>query len=538
MYLRHFGLAAAPFSIAPDPRYLFLSERHREALAHLVYGLDAGGGVVLLTGAIGAGKTTVFRAFLEQLPARCRLAYVFNPKLSALELLVTVAEEFGLDPAGRGLDSVKACTDALNRFLLERHAAGEQAVLVIDEAQNLDAPVLEQLRLLTNLETAERKLLQIVLIGQPELRGRLAEAGLEQLAQRIVARYHLEALDAAETRAYVAHRLAVAGAGPAPLFDAGALRALHRLGGGVPRRLNLIADRALLAAYAAGRLQVDARLLRRAAAEVAGQAPTRPFPGRVPTWTALGLAVGLALGWAGARLPRPVDDRPATPAARLSPDDGPRGAASAPGPAQAASPGRAAASAMQPADAEAGAEAQAWRTLAQAWQPALVLREDEAPCPALAAQGWACLVLSTRLDDLRRLDRPAWLALHDGPPRRLLALGPHTVRLGGLDGAAAETWPLERLAAQWTGRVATLWQAPPGYTGGVIVPGRGPAGRWLEARLRAQAGASAPAASADALVRAFQARHGLPEDGLAGPLTLLHLARAGGEPAPRLAVLP
>ncbi|MDE2147668.1 MAG: AAA family ATPase, partial [Burkholderiales bacterium] len=267
MYAPYFGLSKEPFSIAPDPRFLYMSERHREALAHLLYGLDGGGGFVLLTGEIGAGKTTVCRCFLEQVPAHCVLAYVFNPKLSAIELLQTVCAEFGIAmPAEAG--SVKAHVDALNAFLLAAHAQGRQAVLVIDEAQSLDAAVLEQLRLLTNLETAERKLLQIVLVGQPELRELLARPELEQLAQRVIARCHLGALSAAETPQYIRHRLAVAGPAAAMPFDEAALAGIHALTGGVPRRINLLADRALLGAYAQGRARVDRATVRQAAREV------------------------------------------------------------------------------------------------------------------------------------------------------------------------------------------------------------------------------------------------------------------------------
>jgi len=210
MYNHYFSLKGAPFSIAPDPRYLFMSERHREALAHLLYGIGSGGGFVLLTGEIGAGKTTVCRCFIEQVPENCRLAYIFNPKLTVAELLQSVCEEFRIAvPAGQG--GVKAYVDAINDYLLASHAQGRNNVLVIDEAQNLSAEVLEQLRLLTNLETSERKLLQIILIGQPELRTMLARPELEQLAQRVIARYHLGPLSEAETGAYIAHRMAVAG---------------------------------------------------------------------------------------------------------------------------------------------------------------------------------------------------------------------------------------------------------------------------------------------------------------------------------------
>jgi len=216
MYASFFGLQQQPFSIAPDPRYLFMSERHREALAHLLYGLDAGGGFVLLTGGIGTGKTTVCRCFLEQVPSTCNVAYIFNPKLTVPELLHSICEEFGMQRADHG-GSVKDSVDRLNDFLLAQHASGRTNVLVVDEAQNLAPEVLEQLRLLTNLETSERKLLQIILIGQPELRVLIASAALEQLAQRVIARYHLGAMTGVETRHYIAHRLSVAGwRGPLP----------------------------------------------------------------------------------------------------------------------------------------------------------------------------------------------------------------------------------------------------------------------------------------------------------------------------------
>ncbi|RZL08756.1 MAG: AAA family ATPase, partial [Rubrivivax sp.] len=217
MYAPFFGLKREPFSIAPDPRYLFMSERHREALAHLLYGVGGGGGFVLLTGEIGAGKTTVCRCFLEQIPRRCNVAYIFNPKLTVEELLRSVCDEFHIPypshpPGADGsMGTVKDYLDPLNEFLLKTHAVGQNNVLIIDEAQSLSADVLEQLRLLTNLETSERKLLQIILIGQPELRSMLARPELEQLAQRVIARFHLDALSAEETGQYIRHRLAVAG---------------------------------------------------------------------------------------------------------------------------------------------------------------------------------------------------------------------------------------------------------------------------------------------------------------------------------------
>ena len=282
MYAHFFGLTQAPFSIAPDPRYLFMSERHREALAHLLYGLQGGGGFVLLSGEIGAGKTTVCRCFVEQLPAHCNVAYIFNPKLTVTELLQSICDEFHMAlpapvpapgaQAGTQANpaTVKDYLDPLNAYLLRSHALGQTNLLVIDEAQALSADVLEQLRLLTNLETNERKLLQIVLIGQPELRRLLARPELEQLAQRVIARFHLDALSALETAQYIAHRLAVAGHSGASPFDARALRRIYQCSRGVPRRINLLCDRALLGAYASGRAVVDHTIVERASAEVFG----------------------------------------------------------------------------------------------------------------------------------------------------------------------------------------------------------------------------------------------------------------------------
>ncbi|MBW3656852.1 MAG: AAA family ATPase, partial [Gemmatimonadetes bacterium] len=246
MYAPYFGLTQEPFSIAPDPRYLFMSERHREALAHLLYGLGAGGGFVLLTGEIGTGKTTVCRCFLEQMPAHCNVAYIFNPKLTVTELLQSVCEEFRISVPRKDLlpPTVKDYLDPLNAFLLREHAAGRNNLLIIDEAQNLSAEVLEQLRLLTNLETRERKLLQIILIGQPELRTLLARPELEQLAQRVIARYHLGPLTEEETAQYVRHRLEVAGLARTLPFERKALQRIHQLSRGVPRRINLLCDRA------------------------------------------------------------------------------------------------------------------------------------------------------------------------------------------------------------------------------------------------------------------------------------------------------
>ena len=277
MYKKFFGLKQEPFSIAPDPHYLFMSERHREALAHLLYGVRGGGGFVLLTGEIGAGKTTVCRCFLEQVPRRTNLAYIFNPRQTAEELLESICEEFRI-PREASPERPLTARDhvaALNEFLLRTHGVGQNNVLIIDEAQNLSAEVLEQLRLLTNLETNERKLLQIILIGQPELRDLLARPELEQLAQRIIARYHLGALTPRETAQYIQHRMTVSGLNGALPFEADAVQRIHAMARGVPRRINLLCDRALLGAYASGKPLVTTAIVDKAAAEVKGEMPSR-----------------------------------------------------------------------------------------------------------------------------------------------------------------------------------------------------------------------------------------------------------------------
>ena len=587
MYLAFFGLQQAPFSIAPDPRYLFMSERHREALAHLVYGVGGGGGFVLLSGEIGAGKTTICRCFLEQVPAGCQVAYIFNPRLTAAELLQTVCQEFGVAlpaPATAGPPSLKACTDALNAHLLAAHGQGRQSVLIIDEAQNLAPDVLEQLRLLTNLETNQRKLLQIMLIGQPELRDMLASPGLEQLAQRVIARYHLSALTAAETGSYLAHRLAVAGrSGPSP-FDAAALRRIHQRTGGVPRRINLLADRALLGAYAEGRQPVGRRIVDRAAREVFGAVPRAAAAAgwqRGPRVAWAGGAGLLLLGLLLALWQAPRGDGPASglDASAEPPLKGSPGAATAsastaglplvaqaslPAPAASAgwpllapTPGPAAASvapALAPVAAGADLSALlAWprddlgglRALAQLWGAAPVSPGLRDVCGALRPQQLRCLRSSGgTLAQLRQMDRPAllWLHLGEAAPRvaRLVALDARQAVLAGLAPGQELALPLARLSTAWRGEFATLWRSPPGYAEALQPGARGPVVDALSLAL-AQALPATPLPAGQTLagelagrLSAFQVSQSLRADGLAGPTTFMQLNRASGVAEPRL----
>jgi general secretion pathway protein A len=556
MYERHFGLKQRPFSIAPDPRYLFMSERHREALAHLLYGVQGGGGFVLLTGDIGAGKTTVCRCFLEQLPERCNVAYIFNPKLTVEEMLRTVCAEFRIpyQHEGPGVPTVKDYVDALNEFLLRTHAVRQNSVLIIDEAQNLSTDVLEQLRLLTNLETSERKLLQIILIGQPELREMLARPDMQQLAQRVIARYHLEALTESETSHYVNHRLAVAGLKQASPFDRRALRKVFRYSRGVPRRINLLCDRALLGAYANSKATVDGAILDKAAEEVldAGDfGQIRRARYERPALVGLGLAVGAALvGVIGLSLQwgEPVAPRAESTAAAVSPAQ-PTLVAS---PAAAPAPAEPVSAEPQPAKPASfdlrkgygslvGAELDAWRELANEWN--LALPGDGDPCAAAAKQQVRCYRTGTAtLALIRQLDRPGVLTLRDGANR------PAYVMISGLSndsatltiGGTAHTVPLVVLADYWRGEFATFWRPPPNYAGTIVDSRAGPAAQWLARQLATALGDTGPvdARLDDATLRTwihrFQLAQGLPSDGSAGPITLMQLNRANGVAEPRL----
>lgn len=269
MYNEYFGFKEAPFSIAPDPRYLYMTAQHREALAHLVYGLNSEGGCILLTGEVGTGKTTICRCLLEQIPDQANVALVLNPKVSEIELLETLCDELNISYPNTD-NSVKTYTDRIYQFLIESNRKNEKTVLIIDEAQNLSSKVLEQLRLLTNLETNQRKLLQIIILGQPELLDILARTEMRQLAQRITARFHLKPLTKNEVEAYVSHRLAIAGQN-IKLFPENSLKLLYKLSNGVPRLINILCDRALLGAYVEGQYSVPPAVLKKAATEVFGE---------------------------------------------------------------------------------------------------------------------------------------------------------------------------------------------------------------------------------------------------------------------------
>jgi general secretion pathway protein A len=477
VYAKHFGLVQEPFSIAPDPRYLYMSERHREALAHLLYGLQGSGGVVLLTGEIGAGKTTVCRCFLEQIPKKCNVAYIFNPKVTVSELLRSICDEFRipykeLENASTmpGEVAVKHYVDAINQYLLRTHAVGQNNVLIIDEAQNLSVDVLEQLRLLTNLETAERKLLQIVLIGQPELRDMLAQPSLEQLAQRITARYHLEALNDGETIAYMRHRLAVGGRTGGMPFTHEARERIHTLSRGIPRRINVLCDRAMLGAYAKGVQRIDRDIVDKAANEVYGTqqaaALTRAawLRERWPWLVGAGAVAALTMAFILPTLKS--GSPPSADPAGVSSSNGSSGST----PTAADKPTTSSGTADRPVVAQTPSiapmaplkplrdERRAWRLLALT---AKVNLGDGDPCETAAAQRMACKkIANADLTALKKIKTPALLTLRgaEGQVGYVVYTGQSDDSSLSLRGEGGEVSRVDAIAlvAQWRGEIATF----------------------------------------------------------------------------------
>lgn len=529
MYQDYFGFKNEPFSISPDPRFLFMSERHREALAHLLYGMKSDGGFVLLTGEVGTGKTTVCRCLLEQLPEKSEVALLLNPKLTSVELLATICDDLRIAyPVGT--TSIKVLVDAINGFLLEAHSRGHHTVVIIDEAQNLLADVLEQIRLLTNLETHTRKLLQIIMLGQPELKEMLERPELRQLAQRITARYHLTPLEQSEVGDYVRHRLAVAGV-ERPIFPPATLRKLYRLSKGVPRVINVLCSRALLGASLRGAHLVSPALLAEAAKEVMGDAPKTPARNNIGLgwWLLLPLimfAGGVALG------PHLFkDEPPAEPVVVVQPAVEP-----APAPDPAPDP-----LAWVKALSLVESETLAYQSLFQSWGVEYRPEMGEPPAELAAEQGLALLAQHGNFSSMRRLNRPVLLTLTGEQGEdfyaALTAIDGETATLRV--GAEVRTVAIRDLVRQWFGDFVLLWQPPPGYRG-VVLPGeRGAVVQWLSRQMdllhgRPSLPSGEPSYQGQLFqeVQSFQAAEGLDADGLVGPLTLIHLnsRTVGGQP--------
>ena len=538
MYTEFFGLNEKPFAITPDPRYLYMSVRHADALAHLIYGISESGGFIQLTGEVGTGKTTLIRSLLEQLPAKAEIALILNPQLSRLEFLQVICQELRIPAAAD--DSVRARVDALNGYLLRAYAEARRIVLIVDEAQALTPELLEQIRLLTNLETPKKKLLQIILIGQPELRDLLARPEMRQVAQRITGRYHLKPLSKEDTALYVNHRMKVAGA-QRDVFTPPAIRLLYRRSRGIPRLINVVADRALLAGYTRDQRVVDRALVVSAAAEVFGAHRTiRRW------WPAAAIAAGLAAFvlattnlWrtpgqpvaapSANALSAPVAAAAATPSAQRS--DTPIEITVAEASTPAPSP-----ESPQPATlASLSAEPRFMMDRDQAVAELLALwggtyeRDRGDACDQAAREGLQCLVQQNgSLGELRRLNWPAIVTLIDENGAA------HFVVIASLDQGAAHVLangksydlPLPELTYHWFGEHLLLWR--PGIPQPKdLVPGMRDAGvLWLRETLARLSGDKPPAnpsplydSALEVQVREFQRAHMLGVDGIVGART-------------------
>ena len=546
MYRAYFGLKENPFSIVPDPHYFFMSEGHREALAHFVYGIRSDGGFVLLTGEVGTGKTTVCRCLIEQMRENVEIAIILNPRLTVEELLATICDEFGISYA-EGAGSIKRFVSRINDYLLDLHAKGKRAILILEEAQNLSLEVLEQIRLLTNLETNQRKLLQIIMIGQPELKEMLSRPELRQLSQRITARYHLGPLSKEELRPYIDHRLSVAGLTRGRLFPDATLRRLFRLTGGVPRLINVICDRALTGAFAQGKELVDPKTLTTAALEVTGgkvrhRRTARMYQGMLGGILLL-VCIASALAYYYAQNVIPVQESGPVPAAvqKAAPGEGPDEqridkAAAVPAPPLE--------TLEKPVNAtHAGTRDMSYEALFKLWQTRYDPKDRRTPCEQALGQGLQCREEKGSLSSLRQLNKPAVLTLIDGNNREyhalLTSLQEETAAV--IVGNETRSVGIGEIARRWSGDYLLLWRPPPGYVAELVPGRRGAIVAWLDRQLALVQGRTVNPVGRpvydDRLVKQvkeFQAAAGLVPDGIVGWRTIIRLTDAAGTDGPTL----
>ena len=569
MYLEYFNLTERPFSITPDPRFLYMSARHREALAHLLYGLGEGGGFVQLTGEVGTGKTTICLCLLEQVPENVDIALVLNPKVTSTELIATVCDELGIEyPAGD--TSIKSLTDVLNRYLLDAYARGRRTVLILDEAQNLSADVLEQVRLLTNLETSTQKLLQIVLIGQPELRSLLAREDMRQLSQRVTARYHLDPISREEAGAYIKHRLQICGT-TQTVFNKRSVDRIQQLSGGIPRLINVLCDRSMLGAYVEGKTQVDPKVVKKAAREVLAEAEKKPEQRSWSPWITSAFAVLVLIGLAviyQSWQQRPETAVPAPVVTRDKPLEIPRVTTGEPVvetpaevpvadmdvlPEEPEEPAEEAAAVVEPEsrtldsmllEIDSTNYRAAWTELFSLWSVDLPASVQPDFCDFAKQYGLLCMVEQGNWNTLRQFNRPVILRLAASDGRRV------PVVLQTLDDSIAEVivgnelyrLPVGQVEQSWYGDYTLLLQAPPGGRLFMKIGDHGPVVSWLRQQLELAEAVTIPAADPlgfDAALQKqvldFQRSHGLVADGIVGKNTMIHLNTASGrEGVPRL----
>ena len=594
MYKQHFGLTELPFSIAPNPRYLYLTHQHQEALAHLIYGIQGEGGVILLTGEVGTGKTTISRKLLEDIPENIEIAWIVNPRLSVEELLATICDELSISyPEGNS--SIKIFTDLISSYLIAAHGRGHNVVLMIDEAQNLSPEVLEQLRLLTNLETNERKLLQIVLLGQPELKVMLERSDLRQLAQRITARYHLHPLDRGDCGEYIRHRLAVGGC-ELRLFSQKAIKLIHFCSGGTPRLINLFCDRALLGVYSQNGSTVKPTHVRQVYKEVWGETETPKRRFVFPVTVACILAVTGALyatdTWqrlpdqfkqlAALQLEQAPAPEPESEPVHMTAETETVQADAAPhvppiqttGAAAGATPD----SAVQPAATEknivqaenelpnslktaeqsepatqvsnnpwealeqTGTEILAFRTLAQIWKTEVAGNSLD-NCDQLVDKNLFCLQQRADIWRLHALNRPAMFQFVGRDGHKHFAV----IRSINDDHAVIQLdkqqWSisLSDLKQRWQNQITLIWIKPPGYEKDLKQNDRGKTVEWLARQLDSIQGSMIPPRHFQTMntllverLKDFQKSQGLPADGIAGPQTLIRINEHIGLDAPKL----
>jgi general secretion pathway protein A len=526
MYDEFFGLKETPFSIAPDPRFLYMSERHREALAHLLFGIGTDGGFVLLSGEVGTGKTTISRCLLEQIPGNANVAMVLNPKVIAGELLATICDELNIEyPEGN--TSIKVFVDRINKYLLDTHAKGRKTVVLIEESQNLTPDVLEQLRLLTNLETRQRKLLQVIMIGQPELLDLLARPELRQLEQRVTARYHLMPLSAKDTADYVRHRLSVAGV-KEPVFSAAILKKVHRLTGGIPRKINLLCDRAMLGAYTRNQHTVDNKILQQAALEVFGKDENAQRQHTRDRRLVIAGITAMLVAAVGAVL---YVDRESFLSRYLAGQTH-------------QSLQEQSQQSLQWLDSQLASDdpVAGYASLFNEWHMTYS-GGDVDPCDFAQNYGLACLAKKGDLQELVGLNRPAVVALQNSEGKKVyVALSELNTDSALLKSASEQhRIALGDLVKRWKGEYTLLWRMPPHFTGAIKPGSEGPDVNWLANQLATILGtpmAGGESISYDAelmeKVRTFQTRAGLVSDGVAGTHTLIYINTAIDRTVPQL----
>ena len=576
MYTQFFGMNEHPFSIAPNPHFLYMSERHAEALAHLNFGQGEQGGFILLTGEVGTGKTTVSRYLIKKMPESSELAFILNPALTEVELLASVCDELGIDYDHQAL-SLKPLFDGISKRLLSNHQAGKNTILLIDEAQHLSLAALEQLRLLTNLETDSKKLLQVILIGQPELQQMLKQSNLRQLAQRITARYHLMPLNAQETKAYIQHRLTVAACDPTT-FSSQAIAAVFGASEGIPRLINLICDRALMATYGLGLKKVEPRTVMKAAQEILGLTESSS---KLSPWLWAGGAVVSVILLVAALPPGAVFNLFSSPSGAYTIDEPPvfieetRKTSLNPSlnnpmkvtapsakviPTQATHQASLASSFVAKAPKKAAQLQQqsevvepslaqlidsarknslAYQDLFRVW--GVALSNKQASCATAVKLALACVHSQGHLDSLLLNNSPAivemrdqqgsWFAVLFSVDEQLeLLVGEHSV-------SVSEDWFVQH----WSGHYSLFWQPPANYIGQLMVGEKGSVVQWLESALAEQQERPARAivrfdAVLKQAVQQFQLQSQLEADGIAGVQTLIKLKQKLDLSLPRLSV--